>query len=226
MKTLACMATISVLALMPQASQPLATVDHIILGINDLETGIAEFERKTGVRPVFGGVHPNRGTQNALASLGDNTYIEVLAPDPKQQNPTDAIQGLPALTSLTPVGWALGVREVLPLQARLQQREIVHTAAMPGSRALPDGSRLEWTTFGVTRPAHDWMPFFIAWKDPAHQPARTSPRGCLLVSLQLRDPSPGPLTAVLSAVGLDIALLTGDSKMTVTLECPKGRVTF
>lgn len=97
---------------------------------------------------------------------------------------------------------------------------------MPGSRALPDGSRLQWSTFRVTRPAHAWLPFFIRWADPDKQPARTSPRGCSLVSVQLRDPNPDPVTMVLRAVGNDTAVERGESRMTVTIDCPKGRVTF
>src|SRR5688572_21311695 len=105
-------------------AQGSAVIDHFILSINDLERGVAEFEQKTGVKPVFGGVHPNRGTQNALASLGDGRYIEVLAPDPKQPNPKQPIAGLKALTSLTPSGWALATSDTFALQARLNGREI------------------------------------------------------------------------------------------------------
>ncbi len=52
-------------------------VDHIILGAANLEAGMAAFEKATGVMPVRGGAHPGRGTQNALVSLGDATYLEL-----------------------------------------------------------------------------------------------------------------------------------------------------
>src|SRR5687768_2894604 len=195
---------VAVASILPLMQQPLAVIDHFILGINELDRGVAEFERMTGVKPVTGGVHPGRGTRNALASLGNGRYIEVIAPDPKQTVSTPMVQELRALESLRPIGWALGTQDLFALQARVQQREIEHSAIQPGSRALPDGSRLAWSTFGVMRPAHNWIPFFIRWTDPAKQPSHTSPAGCALDSVQLEDPNPDAVLTVLRAVELKV----------------------
>jgi hypothetical protein len=82
-------------------------LDHILLGSNDLDDGIAFVEKQTGVRAAFGGVHPGMGTRNALLSLGVRRYLEVIAPDPKQEN-VDAqrLNSLKKLKAPKLVGWA------------------------------------------------------------------------------------------------------------------------
>ena len=65
----------------PNANCQGMQLDHIILAIDDLETGVREFEEKTGIRAIYGGVHPDNNTQNAIISLEDGVYIEILAPE-------------------------------------------------------------------------------------------------------------------------------------------------
>lgn len=211
----------------PVTHQSIVQIDHLILGINDLERGVAEFEAKTGVRPVFGGAHPGRGTHNALASLGRGAYIEILAPNPAEARSDAMTDGLEGMTTLTPIGWALATTDLAAVKKRAEAGGVTTSQVAPGARNLPDGSRLEWMTVGVTAPANHWAPFFIQWGDPTLHPSRTAPAGCALESLSLADPGPDALRTLFAAVGFEMAVTQAQQgRMRVTLNCPKGRVEF
>src|SRR6185437_13814430 len=99
------------------AATPTAQIDHIMLGIDDLDRGVKQFEEATGVKPVYGGKHP-RGTHNALVSLGDGTYLEILALQPNAAPPKE-YEDLKQLHTLTPIGWAVSSKDSTQLRNRL-----------------------------------------------------------------------------------------------------------
>jgi len=200
--------------------------DHIILGARDLDEGVREFERRTGVRPVMGGAHPGRGTRNALASLGTDVYVEILAPQKDAPDPGPAAF-LKAYAELTPIGWAAFVPDVEGARRRLAGAGIGLSETQDGSRARPDGSLLAWKTFQVTKPEIAGMPFFIHWGDGTTHPSQDSPAGCRLQSLRIATPGARELASAFAAIGLTVPTeRASTARMEVTLRCPAGTVTF
>ena len=199
-------------------------IDHVILGINDLDRGVREFESKTGVTPQRGGEHPGRGTQNALVTLGGGRYLEILAPAATQPPaaPREAAVNHPALAL---VGWALHTPAIGSLVQQVRGAGFNVEGPLPGSRRTPDGALLAWQSasidqLGVT-------PFFIEWSKDTPHPSTTSPSGCTLVSMAVEHPAPERLQGLFKAIGFGATISKAERPaMKVTLDCPRGRVEF
>jgi hypothetical protein len=143
-------------------------IDHVIVGIADLERGIEEFRRLTGVTPIAGGVHPGRGTHNALVSLDSGRYLEILAALP-DASPSEDIARLRGLETLTPYAWAVSTDDADASVTFLNDAGFDVSPEIAGARVKADGTRLEWVTFDV-QPGLELAPFLINWTHPLTHP--------------------------------------------------------
>src|ERR1043165_9154818 len=57
-------------------------LDHIAVTAPDLDRGAAYVSDILGVAPAGGGEHALMATHNRLLRLGDDVYLEVIAPNP------------------------------------------------------------------------------------------------------------------------------------------------
>ena len=206
------------------AASAVVGIDHLILGVDDLDRGMAEFARRTGVTPVKGGVHPGRGTQNALASLSDGRYLEILAPSHEAGVASDPRT---SSATLTPVGWALHTSELRAVIAHMRSAGFVASEIRPGARARPDGVMLRWQTAAVSGAGLDDAPFFISWDADTPHPSTQSPTGCRFGSAAMTEIDPAPLAKFLATVAVQVPVTRGTvPHMTIVLVCPKGSIAF
>lgn len=200
-----------------------ARLDHLVVGISDLEAGLQAFEALTGVKPTVGGEHPGAGTRNALASLGDGVYLEIIAPVAGASG--DSIFGnLGSLDTLTPLTWALSVDDAQATADRLKElgHEVYGPAA--GSRVLPNGGILEWQIVALPA-APPQFPFFIRWGDATAHPSTTSASGCSLVRLTVTTPERDSLRELLEPLNFMVTLDPwSPGGIAFTLDCPNGEV--
>lgn len=196
-------------------------IDHVILAVNDLDKGVAQFKSMTGIEPVYGGVHPNSFTHNALVSLSGNTYLEIIAPRPDAQNVPEEFK---KYDSLTPWGWAINTKNIEDTKERMKAYGFVSSENQPGSRSKPDGTLLSWTTF-VLQDQRDF-PFFIEWGKGVVHPSTTSPKGCVLRGLSISSTNEKSFVKLNSALNLGLRLSEGEFKMKLVIETPKGEVVF
>jgi len=191
-------------------------LDHILLGCSDLERGIAFVEERTGVKAAFGGVHPGRGTQNALLSLGTRHYLEIIAPDPKQEGTAGAQSsvarlGLRELVEPRLVSWAAHPGSVAALVEKLKKAGVAAEGPTPGSRKRPDGRLLEWKTVNLADDVGGLLPFFIEWSAESVHPSVDAPKGCALKKFWIESPKADELTKQLALMGVEVEVKGGET---------------
>ena len=139
-------------------------IDHAVLAVRDLDASARRFREEHGLRFAPGGRHPQWGTANMIAPLGDD-YLELLG----------------VVDEEVGRGTVLG-RTLLELSADgdrwfsicLADDDIEATSrrlgltVQPGSRTRPDGTEVRWRGAGIEERGADlWLPFFISWDVPA-----------------------------------------------------------
>src|SRR6266404_6251058 len=209
----------------PLVDQVPPMLDHILLGCNDLQRGIAFVEQHTGVRAAFGGVHPRLGTQNALLSLGTRRYLEIIAPDPQQTSSSSELPAkLKKLTEPRLVGWAAHPGNLQVLAADLARAGVAAKGPTPGSRKRPDGSVLDWKTLNLKDDGNGMLPFFIEWSADSPHPSSDAPSGCQLLRFELLTPDPGALAKTTARLMLTAAIAKGASpQLHAVASGPKGQ---
>ena len=224
MKLLPFLALLATASLSAAAAPPPAQIDHILLGIDDLDRGVKAFEEATGVKPIYGGKHP-RGTHNALVSLGDGTYLELISVQKGVKIPED-FAGIDQLHTLTPIGWAVSSKDSAQLRSRLEAAGMAVTGPTPGSRTTPAGKTLSWQTFNL-KDNFEEAPFFIVWSAQTAHPSTTSPGGCKLQQWRIAGPHQKNLGQLRRTLDLRVDVADAQATtMRLALSCPKGTVTF
>ena len=178
-------------------------IDHLMWGAPSLEAGMDEATRLFGVAPAPGGVHPGLGTCNALLSLGERVYLEVIAPDPAQDLTGTFGGRLAELTAPSLITWAAAAPGLASLAERAVALELTARGPVPTEREAPDGSLLAWELLFLGGHNHgSLVPFFIDWLETPH-PATTNPAGGRFSILEISSPDASGLNAVFAGLGMD-----------------------
>ncbi|MFO1091368.1 MAG: VOC family protein [Hyphomicrobiales bacterium] len=198
-------------------------IDHLVWYTADLADGERQFTRWMDAAPAYGGVHPGEGTRNALVSLADDAYIEILARDPAQSE--TAVD--PEVRGLDRAGlyhFAMSGEDLRVLKSRGEGAGLSGSGIVTGGRTLPDGRWLGWSLFGLRDHGFGALvPFFIDWTGSEH-PAKGAPRGGRLISAEARTPDVRGLRAVYAALGIAIPVVhAARPSLAVTIENSKGR---
>ncbi len=191
-----------------------------------MELGINQFEELTGIRPYYGGEHPGNGTRNAIVSMANGQYLEILAPVAGLDTIPDFFSGL---DQLTPVGIALLATDMPTLEIKIRELGFATDGITPGSRKTSAGDLLEWNILMVSKPSLFINPFFINWSADSQHPSRDQKPQCQLILMELETPHENAIFKLFETVetapeGLHV--VEGTQKLAVTINTPNGEVKF
>ena len=114
-------------------------IDHIVIVVNNLEQAAKDYEQ-LGFTVVPGGKHPV-GSHNALISLADGSYIEIIAfyraaPDHRWWEPLQKGERL--------VDFCMQTDDLQADTRKLREAGVAINDPVPWSRTRPDGYELKW----------------------------------------------------------------------------------
>jgi hypothetical protein len=202
-----------------------SVLDHLLLGVARLEDGIAWVEKQTGVKAADGGSHPGAGTHNALLSLGNRQYLEIIAPDPNQKPSGALVSVLKELPVPKPFAWAATTRDIELLAKELRGNGLTIDGPQPGSRTRPDGRLLQWKTLRLSGQPYGVIPSFIEWTSGTIHPSVDSPSGCQLTELELCHPESDTTIQTMRKLGIAAEIKRSiEPGLKVRLDCPMGGV--
>ncbi len=207
----------------------MVAIDHIVFACTDLAAGVAHIKDLTGVTAAPGGPHPGVGTYNALLSLGEDVYLEIIAPDPDQPTPDQ-----PRPFGIDELGDSAGQLAAFCIHTTPPETidEVVATMAAHGfnpgpisamSRLKSDGEEIHWRLSRNAAANTRLEPFVIDWGDTTH-PATVTPTGATLISLNGSTAEPAAAKQLHSALGLAIEVSEGADEISAVIECPNGRI--
>ena len=195
--------------------------DHIAWGVPNLDDGLAEFERRTGVAPF---VPPQTdaaaaGTVSGVARLQGRSSIEILAPTPGSE-PTGLGRLLARRAEPGLMFWYAAYHDLRALLAELNAMGIPTTALE--TYDMPTISfRRAYVADHIFNPA---VPYLIQWGRRDEGSGREAPR-ITVESFWVEHTEPGSLDRIYDALGIEVDCREGGIPTTrLVLNTPNGIV--
>ena len=177
------------------------TIDHITVTASQLAQGVAYVEACLGVSMQPGGEHPRMGTHNQLVRLGDNLFLEVIAPNPAATAPARARWfGLDRLAADSPACLSTWVVRSTHIQSTVEQ-----ASEELGPIEVMSRGNLQWQ---ITIPESGDMPLdgvapaVIEWPLGVHPAQQLPDQGLSLQRFVIEHPRPEKVQRCLSAIEL------------------------
>jgi len=201
------------------------TIDHIVYTVINLEAAIDEFEKLSGVRPVFGGYHTTKGTKNAIVNLGGECYLEILAIDERNTSIVPPRwMGVDLVKSPQITRWSLKSDDLQQDREILQKYKPEMGVIQGGQRQTSTGDMLTWEMIlPLAQPLVESVPFMTDWQNSTVHPTLHLPQECELITLSFTHPNSDEIQKIFNKLNIDIMIEQGKKSMIkAKIKSPNG----
>src|SRR2546426_8642439 len=126
----------------------LTALDHIIIGVNNLEQAETVFSQKLGLAVTGGGVHPFGGTANRIVVIGD-TYLELITVRTPAEAQHSMLQRLAKGDGY--LNFVLASDDIEADSRAMRSRGVFVIGPTAGELRSPDGRVRGWSRTDVER---------------------------------------------------------------------------
>lgn len=206
----------------------LAVVDHLVLGVADMDRGTSWLEERTSLKPLIINRSPRSVTWNALLSLGNRQYLEIVAPGPAQ--PDGGYRNdLHSLSEPRLLTWAAVTDDITALAVTISEAGFRVSGPRGGNSVMPSGATYPWRMLRVSNDfavnGIDPFPYFIEWVPEYGHPAREMPIGCRLEAFQIEHPDADVLRETLQMFDVDAPIeRAANARLAAVLSTPNGEL--
>src|SRR5260370_15926848 len=137
----------------------LTAIDHIIIGVNDLERATTIFSQQLGLAVSGGGIHPAGGTANRIIVIGD-TYLELITVRAPSEAEPDMLERL--AKGEGDLNVVLASTHIQADSMAMARRGGSLIGPTPGALGAGGGRTRGWSRTNIERPAlPQHYPFLI-----------------------------------------------------------------
>lgn len=208
-------------------------VDHIILGCSDIKSGMKKLEEMTGLSPsIVTTIHGGLGAKTVLVALDNNTFLELLGPNP---GTTEGLSGdLQAISSgeIVPFHYAIRghaekVQEKVPAGLNWDVDKVTLVGSHSPHHYDDDEDMRTWDHIHLY--GHGLggvVPSYVHWRaNKSHPTAALKKQGAKLKKVKVSAPSGHHVHNLLVGVN-GVCVNTGAPSLTFEIQTPKGTITF
>lgn len=211
-------------------SLPENCLDHVIIACANLKDGMEKFEDMTGLAPKKIGSLRGVGTKSARVALDNNTFVEIIGPDPNNESVGIA----PKLLSI-PKGKLFPYHYVVrakpddvevPEHLGWEKDSVVMVHA-DADEFANSGHVNKWDlVFVYGHGIGGCVPEFVNWREnKCHPTARLPKTNGKIAFVQVQAPDGHYVHDLLSKYN-DVNLYPGSPELIFSLDTPKGNVQF